>query len=284
MVVDQSAEDVATQVKDLHFLNVAISRKREVIIPRRDTVFRAGDKAYFIATPKGVEQIYGLTGQKRHAIKSIMVLGGSRIGISAAKKLSKSYRVKLIERDREKCFELTDTLQDVMIVNGDCRDVDLLEEEGVSNMDAFVAVTGNSETNIMSCLVAKNHNVQKTIALVENIEYIDLSMNIGIDTLINKKHVAASQIFRHVRTGDLISMANLHGLPAEILEFQVSPGAKVTKGKVRDIQFPRSAIIGGYVRNGVGHPVLGNTELQVGDRVLVFCLPGAVGKTSPYFK
>ncbi|MEZ4738965.1 MAG: Trk system potassium transporter TrkA [Flavobacteriales bacterium] len=284
MVVDQSAEDVATQVKDLHFLNVAISRKREVIIPRRDTVFRAGDKAYFIATPKGVEQIYGLTGQKRLSINSIMVLGGSRIGISAAKKLSKSYRVKLIERDREKCFELTDTLQDVMIVNGDCRDVDLLEEEGVSNMDAFVAVTGNSETNIMSCLVAKNHNVPKTIALVENIEYIDLSMNIGIDTLINKKHVAASQIFRHVRKGDLISMANLHGLPAEILEFQVGPGAKVTKARVRDLHFPRSAIIGGYVRDGIGHPVLGNTELQAGDRVLVFCLPGAVRKTSPYFQ
>ncbi len=283
MVVDRSAEQVAAEVQDLDFLNVAISRNNEVIIPRRDTVFHAGDKAYFIATPSGVEQIYRLTGQKRLKIKSIMVLGGSRIGMLAAQKLSRSYHVKLIERDREKAFELTDILQDVMIVNGDCRDVDLLEEEGVSNVDAFIAVTGNSETNIMSCLVAKNHGVPKTIALVENIEYINLSMNIGIDTLINKKHVAASQIFRYVRKGDLISMANLHGMPAEILEFEVHAGAKITKGRVRDASFPRSAIIGGYIRNGSGHPVTGNTELKAGDKVLVFCLPGSVGKVAPFF-
>lgn len=284
MVVDRSAQEVAEEVKELHFLNVAINRNGKAIIPRRDTVFRTGDKAYFIATPKGVEQIYSLTGKRTLDIKSIMVLGGSRIGKLAAMKLSKSYHVKLIERDRDKCFELTDMLQNVMIVNGDCRDVDLLEEEGVSNVDAFIAVTGNSETNIMSCLVAKNHGVPKTIALVENIEYINLSMNIGIDTLINKKHVAASQIFRHVRKGDLINMANLHGMPAEVLEFEVREEAAVTKGRVRTLEFPRSAIIGGYVRDGEAHPVTGNTELQAGDRVLVFCLPEAIGKVAPFFK
>ena len=283
-VVDRSAEAVAAEVQDLHFLNVAISRGGEAIIPRRDTVFRAGDKAYFIAGPQGVDQIYQLTGNKPLDIRSIMVLGGSRIGVLAAKKLSRSYHVKLVERDRDKAFELSDQLGDVMIVNGDCRDVDLLEEEGVGHMDAFIAVTGNSETNIMSCLVAKNHGVPKTIALVENIEYINLSMNIGIDTLINKKHVAASQIFRYVRQGELINMANLHGMPAEVLEFEVAPGSKLTRGRVRDVDFPRAAIIGGYVRDGKGHPVFGNTELRPGDRVLVFCLPESVGKVAPYFR
>ena len=147
--------------------------------------------------------------------------------------------MKLVERDRDKAFELSDQLGDVMIVNGDCRDVDLLEEEGVGHMDAFIAVTGNSETNIMSCLVAQEPRVPKTIALVENIEYINLSMNIGIDTLmINKKHVAASQIFRYVRQGELINMANLHGMPAEVLEFEVAPGSKLTRGRCARCRLP----------------------------------------------
>ncbi|MCB0793417.1 MAG: Trk system potassium transporter TrkA [Flavobacteriales bacterium] len=284
MVVDRTAEDVAREVRDLRFLNVAIRRDDQVIIPRRDTVFRTGDKAYFIAGKGGVEQIYKLTANKPVDIDNIMILGGSRIGVKTARKLSRSYHVKLIERDRDKCYGLCDDLPNVMVVHGDCRDLDLLEEEGVGNMDAFIAVTGNSETNIMSSLMAKEHGVPKTIALVEQAEFINLSMNIGIDTLINKKHVAASQIFRYVRGGDLVNMANLHGMPAEVLEFEVKEGSRIARGPVREQGFPRRAIIGGYVRGDEGHPVFGNTILRAGDRALVFCLPDAVDKVSAFFR
>ncbi len=130
-----------------------------------------------------------------------MILGGSKVGINTAKQLSKKYNIKLIEQDKEKCFNLADELPDTMIINGDGRDIDLLKEEGIDRMDAVIAVTETSETNIISCLVARNNGVAKTIAAVENMDYIHLSQNIGVDTLINKKLIAANFIFRYIRKG-----------------------------------------------------------------------------------
>ncbi|MEL7006621.1 MAG: Trk system potassium transporter TrkA, partial [Bacteroidota bacterium] len=173
------------------FITVAILRNNETIIPHGDNKFMEGDHAYFIAQPDGIDKVISLSGRQKHGVKNIMILGGSKVGYHAAKRLSRKFKIKLIESDREKCFELADELKNVMVICGDGRDVELLEEEGIADMDAFIAVTGNSETNIISCLVAKNHGVKKTISLVENIDYIHLSQNIGVDTMINKKLIAA---------------------------------------------------------------------------------------------
>ena len=159
-----------------------------------------------------------------------------------------------------------------------------LLEEGIEDMDAFIAVTGNSETNIMSSLVAKKYNVKKTISLVENMDYIHLSQNIGVDTMINKKLIAANFIFRYIRQGTVISLTSIHGVDAEILEFIVKAGSKITQDEIKALQFPKNAIIGGVVRNGVGQTAMGNFQLRPNDRVVVLCRPECIHKVEEFFK
>ncbi|MEM6522532.1 MAG: Trk system potassium transporter TrkA [Bacteroidota bacterium] len=268
---------------DYNFVTVAILRDNETIIPRGETLFLEGDHAYFITQPDGVDRVLSLSGKTRQGVKNIMILGGSKVGFHAAKRLSRKFNVKLIERDKDKCFEYADQLKNVMVINGDGRDVDLLEEEGIQEMDAFIAVTGNSETNIISCLVAKNHHVKKTVSLVENIDYIHLSQNIGVDTMINKKLIAANFIFRYIRQGDVINLTSIHGVDAEILEFIVKAESKITEKMVKDMEFPKEAVIGGVVRNGVGYTAMGDFQFRPKDRVVVLCRPQCIHAVESYF-
>ena len=266
-----------------NFVTVAILRNNETIIPRGETAFMQGDHAYFITQPDGVDRVLSLSGKRKQGVKNIMILGGSKVGFHAAKRLSRKFNVKLIESNKEKCFEFADQLKNVMVINGDGRDVELLEEEGIQEMDAFIAVTGNSETNIISCLVAKNHDVKKTVSLVENIDYIHLSQNIGVDTMINKKLIAANFIFRYIRQGDVINLTSIHGVDAEILEFIVKAESKITEKMVRDMEFPKEAIIGGVVRNGVGYTAMGDFQFRPKDRVVVLCRPQCIHAVESYF-
>ena len=215
-----------------NFLTVAILRNNETIIPRGDVTFQIGDHVYFIAQKSAMKQILELSGKKRTRIKNIMILGGNEVGMHTAQKLSLKFNVKLIESDKERCFELADQLRGTLVIHGDGSDVELLEEEGIDQMDAFIAVTDNSETNIISCLVAKNHKVQKTIALVENMDYIHLSQNIGVDTMINKKLIAANFIFRHIRKGEIVTLTSLHGVDAEVVEFEIKESSASTPCKL----------------------------------------------------
>ena len=265
---------------------IAIQRfsTQYTLIPRGDTQFREGDQVYFITTQDGVEELFKLTGKVKQDIKNIMILGGSKIGRRTAKDLSESkFNVKLIEHDKEKAFDLADELPKVLVINGDGRNVELLEEENIHDMDAFIALTGNSETNIMSSLVAKSKTVRKTIALVENMDYFQLSHSIGINTLINKKLLAANNIFRYVRKGEVVAMTKLNNMNAELLEFIVNPSSKVCNKKIKNIDFPRSSIIGGVIRNGEGLITLGDFKIQEGDRVVVCCLPRSIKKVEKLF-
>lgn len=281
---DRTMVEVAHLNPHQNFVTVAILRENKTIIPHGENRFMAGDHAYFIAQPDGVDRVLQLSGKEKQEIKNIMILGGSKVGFHAAKRLSRKYNVKLIESDKEKCFELADQLKNVMVINGDGRDIELLEEEGIDEMDAFIAVTGNSETNIISCLVAKNHKVKKTISLVENIDYIHLSQNIGVDTMINKKLIAANFIFRYIRKGDVISLTSIHGVEAEILEFIVKAGSKITEREIRELQFPKGAIIGGVVRNGVGYTTMGDFQFRPKDRAVVLCRPECISAVEKFFK
>jgi trk system potassium uptake protein TrkA len=213
-----------------------------------------------------------------------MILGGSSIGEKTARNLCKdNFKVKLIEKKRSKAEALAEALGNTLVINGDGRDLELLEEENIRETDAFIAVTGNSETNIMSCLVAKSKGVKKTIALVENMDYIDISQTIGIQSLINKKLIAASNIFKHIRKGGILELANLHNIDAEVFEFEVQPNAKVTKSPIRDLRFPRDAVFGGIIRDGKALMSLGNMQIQSGDKVIVFCLPEAISTVERLF-
>ncbi|GAA4831835.1 Trk system potassium transporter TrkA [Algivirga pacifica] len=267
------------------FLTVAILRNNETIIPRGDTRFETGDHVYYIAKPEGVSRVLKLTGkQKDKKIRSIMILGGSRVGFYAARSLSSKYNVILIEKDKDKCFELADLLPNTLVINGDGRDVELLQEEGIDNIDAFIAVTGDSETNIISSLVAKNHGVDKTIALVENIDYIHLSQNMGVDTLINKKLIAANFIFRYIRKGQVLSLTSLHGVDAEVLEFVVNEGAPITRAPLSELDIPKTAIIGGIIRKGKSYVPKGSFTFKPYDRVVVLSRPECIHKVEFFFK
>ena len=283
-LLDKSLTETAYLNPDHNFTTVAILRNNQTIIPHGDNKFQLNDHAYFIAEPTGVERVMDLSGKKRQEIKNIMILGGSRVGINTAKQLSKKYNIKLIEQDKDKCFELADELPSTMIINGDGRDLELLKEEGIDRMDAFIAVTGNSETNIISSLVAKDSGVKKTVALVENIDYIHLSQNIGVDTLINKKLIAANFIFRYIRKGEVINLTSVHGVDAEVLEFEVKDDSKILSKELRNLSFPRTAIIGGVIRRGQGYTVRGNFRFEPKDRVVVLSKPECIHSVEGFFK
>ena len=284
--IGHMVKEAANIFPELHFMPIAMQRRgtQYTLIPRGDTVFKAGDQVYFITDKKGVDELYKLTGKKKEAIKNVMILGGSKVGYKAARDLcSKRFNVKLIEQNKEKAFEIADSLPNALVINGDGRNVELLDEESLESMDAFIAVTGNSETNIMSCLVARSKKIKKTIALVENMDYFQLSQSIGIDTLINKKLLAANNIFRYIRRGEVVALTRLNNLNAEILEFEVNSGSKVCESPIAELDFPRSAIIGGVIRNGQGMIALGDFEIQVGDRVVVCCIPESIHKIEKLF-
>jgi len=284
--VGKTVKEAAKIFPELHFVPIAIQRfgTQYTLIPRGDTQFKEGDQVYFVTVKSGVEELYKLTGKVKQTIKNVMILGGSKIGKKTAADLSKhNFKVKLIENDREKAFDLADELPNTLVINSDGRNVELLEEENIHDMDAFIAVTGNSETNIMSCLVAKSKSVKKTIALVENMDYFQLSHSIGIDTLINKKLLAANNIFRFIRKGEVVAMTKLNNMNAELLEFIVKPTSEVSNKKIRDLDFPRSAIIGGIIRDGEGIIALGDFMIRAGDRIVVCCLPRSINKVEKLF-
>ena len=284
--IGKTVKEAAEVYPGVHFMPIAIQRSgtQFTMIPRGDTIFNKHDQVYFTTLPEGVYELYDLMGSSKEKIQNVMILGGGRVGIKTASDLSeKGYHVKLVEVNKSKANEIADMLTQTLVIHGDGRDVDLLNEENLTDMDAFISVTGNSETNIMTCLMAKSKNVKKTIALVENIDYFELSQSIGIDTLINKKLLAANSIFRYVRRGDVVDVAKLHNMNAEILEFIVNEQSQVLGNKIKDLEFPRSASIGGVIRDGKGIIALGDFEILPGDRVLVCCLPRSIKRVESLF-
>ncbi len=284
--VGKTVKDAAANFAGINFMPIAIKRKNsdDTIIPRGDTVFKEGDQTYFITLEKGVEELNRMAARKSKPIKNVLILGGSKIGEKTARDLcDKNLNIKLIEYNKNRAIELADQLPNALIIYGDGRDVELLEDENVSDMDAVVAVTGRSETNIMSCLMAKSKGVGRTIALVQNVDYFNLSKNIGIDTLINKKLLAANNIFRYIRKGEVVEMTILNDINVEILEFKPSKNSKITKKKIKDLKFPRNAIIGGVIRNNTGVIALGDFQIREDDKVVVCCFPKTISKVERFF-
>lgn len=282
----KSVKEVAHMYPNFNYVPLALQRygTQYTIIPRGDTEFKEGDQVYFTTDKVGIDKIVKLTGKPKQEIKNVMILGGSKIGYKTAKDLCEGdFNVKLIESDKEKAFEIADDIPECLVINGDGRNFDLLQEESIEEMDAFIAVTGDSETNIMSCLVAKTKGVKKTIALVENMDYFQLSHSIGIDTLINKKLLAANNIFRYVRKGEVVAIAKLNNMNAELLEFKVTKNSKICNKKIKNVEFPVSAIIGGIIRGGKGIIALGDFEIKAGDKVVVCSLPQSISKVEKLF-
>jgi trk system potassium uptake protein TrkA len=282
-ILNKSLQEISVSHRTDKYRAVAIKRAGQTIIPRGNEHFQLGDLVYVISTHEGINEMMKTSGKENFEAKSIMILGGSRIGKHVALYMQKACEVKLIDSDIKKCEDLAEILDNTLIINGDGRNVDLLEQEGITKMDAFIAVTGNSETNILSCLLAKKMGVKKTIAEVENMEYINLAENTGIDTIINKKISAASRIFRHTTNPNVTQVKYMTGTDAEVLEFNVPANSKITKGTLRSSDFPKDAIVGGGTRDGVPFIATGDTIIKANDKVVVFTLPSAYEKLSKYF-
>lgn len=274
------------QEEGFKFRVVAISRKNETLIPRFDTKFKYHDLVFIISKREGMDMLLKYVGKHNIEVDSVMILGGSPTGEILAKQLAKQIQsIKLIEKNKEKCLDLSETLPDnVIVVNGDGRNSDLLLEESIRDYDAFVAVTNSTETNILACVAAKGFGVPRTIAEVENLEYIKLAESMGVDAVINKKLITASRIFKFTLSSKVRFIKYMSGTNAEVLEYIVAPEAKITKAALKDTNFPKNAIIGGVIRGNESYIAVGDTQIEAYDRVAVFALPDAVKEVDKFFK
>lgn len=275
-VVDHAVKDLAETYKDLQVKVVALLRGGETIIPHGDTVFHAGDMAYIISRANQVETINHVAGKKAVDIKRVMIAGGGRVGRYAADTLQERLKITLIEENRQRAEALSAELADTLIINGDATNIELLKEEGLQDVDAFIGVTNSSETNVLTCLHAKRLGVKRTIALVDNTGFITISQDIGIDTIINRKLITASYIARFIVKGDAVSSKWLSGTNAEVLELVVGKWAPATRKPIGQLEIPHGATVGGIIRGR--ETLLPSREMQLkhGDKVVIFSLPSAM--------
>ncbi|MDR0829794.1 MAG: Trk system potassium transporter TrkA [Prevotellaceae bacterium] len=263
---------------------VAIQRANKTVIPKGTDEIRANDLVYFIC-PKGNEEKIRLdTNKPKINIKKIIIMGGGKITYKAVQNLSDNYSIKIIEKDKNRCYFLAEKLSNALIINGDGRDIELLKQEGIADADAFMAFTENSETNVFACIAAKRFGVQKTIAEVENIDYIDLAESLDIGTIINKKLIAASNIYKSMLDEDALNVNCLTYSDALVVEYAVKKGDKITKGCVRELILPADVNIGGIIRDGEGYVVDGDTIAQAGDHVVLFCTSMSMPKVADFFQ
>lgn len=270
----------------LEFRIIAIARNGQTIIPRFDTKFQYHDLVYIIATQEGIPILMNYLGKSSVEVDSVLILGGSQIAeLTAAHLSGKISKIKIIEKDRERAMYLSEKLDDnVLVINGDGRDSDLLQEEGIRDYDAFVALTGNDEANILACVIAKRYGIERVIAEVENIEYIRLAEELGVDAVINKKLITAGRLFKFTLSGKARIVKYMSGTDAETLEYTVSPESAITKAPLKDLAFPKDAVIGGVIRGGKAFIAVGETVIEPYDRVAVFALPDVVKEVDKFFK
>lgn len=277
------------RLRDFSFTNhdfhvSAIKRNNETIIPGGNDELMEDDILYFTCTRQHVDDLMALTGKTDRQIKRIMIMGGGKIAVRLASMVGNEFKIKIIENDLATCRALSEKCPQCQIIHGDARDIDVLIEEGIENVDAFIALTGNSEANILTCLTAKELGVHKTIAEVENIHYINQAESLNIGTIINKKLLASSSIFQLLIDNDTSSPKCLALSDAEVAELEVRPKSRIAGTAVKDMSLSRDMTLAGFVRNGQGSLVRGSTVFEPGDKVVVFSLSGSLHRIERLFK
>ncbi len=282
-VLHKTFRQVGSEHPDMEAKTIALVRNGKTIIPKGEDIFQKNDLVYVIAKPSAFEEVQSLLGKSDLRIKSAIIAGGGRIGTKTAKNLEKRMSIKMIDSDKERCYTLAEHLTKTLIIHGDATNIDLLEDEGIANTDAFIAVTDSTETNILTCLHARKHGVKKTIALVENIDFIDLSQDIGIDTIINKKLITASYIARFTLQAEVNASKWLSGTNAEAIEFIVHKDSPATKKKISDLKLPQGTTIGGIIRDNDAFIARQASQIQAGDKVVAFTIPQSISELAKLF-
>lgn len=280
---------VGKQLKELgmtehNFHVAAIKRNHETIIPGGFDTLRVNDIVYFMTRKDHVDELVELCGKTQHKIRDVFIMGGSRIAIRLCAMAGQEFNFKIMDPDRERCLRLSELCPDARVINADARDTDNLLEAGISDMDAFIALADSSETNILTCLTAKELGVVKTIAEVENLQFVSEAEGLNIGTIINKKLLASSRIFQMLLDSDASTSKCLALADAEVAEIVAREGSKITRAAVKDLRLSRDMTIAGLIRNGRGNLVSGNTVIEPGDRVVVFTLSGVIHKVEKLFK
>lgn len=284
-----NAQIIGMQLKEFamikhNFHVAAIKRRHDTIIPHGDDIIRDGDILYFVTRMDDADELVELCGKEQKKVKKIIIMGGSRIAIRLAAMAQGEFDITLIDNDIKTCRKLPEKCPDCNIIHGDARDVDVLRDEGISDTDVFIALSPSSESNILTCLTAKEFGVHKTIAQVEDIQFISEAENLNIGTVINKKLLASSKIFQYLLDSDSDSAKCLALTDAEVAEIVAKPGSKITRGPIRTLNLPRGMTLAALIRDGKGQLVGGNTVIEGGDHVVVFCLAGAIHKVEKLFK
>ncbi|GGF45209.1 Trk system potassium transporter TrkA [Echinicola rosea] len=290
VILDQYSSLVNKRLADTRTMSIfedvriiAIVRDQMTIIPGGNTMLRNNDHVYFVSNKKASESIAQLTAQREIDIKNVMIIGGDDLAFTSALKLEPEYKVTLIHNNKERCKWLSERLHSTLVINGDYKNIELLIEEGLEEMQAFLALTESSETNIITSLSAKNHGVYKTIAHVDTREYIHISHSIGVDSLINKKLVAANQIARHLRKGKVEAISGIYGVDAEFIQYVISKNNRLTKKKLRELHFPETAIVTGVIRGDEVFIPDGDFKMQLNDKAIVLALPSAKSSLEKLF-
>lgn len=272
-ILNEPLRDLCKPESPYHI--VAVKRAGDTIIPRGDDVLKINDLAYFMTTRNYIPYIRKIVGKEHYVdVKNVMIMGGGRTAIRAAKVMPEYMNVKIIEIDERRCEYINEAISNTnqtMVINGDGRDIALLTEENINNTQAFVALTGNAETNILACLTAKRLGVRKTIAMVENLDYVSMAESLDIGTIINKKAIAASYLYQMMLDADVSNTRFLMTANADVAEFTAQEGSKVTRKRVFELGLPKGMTIGGLVRDGEGLLVSGGSQIMAGDVVVVFC-------------
>jgi trk system potassium uptake protein TrkA len=282
-VLNKTLHEISEHENALDYRAVAIKRGKDTIMPTGADQFLPGDQVYVITKKEKIKRLLEISGVKPFTISNIMIVGGTKIGKRTALELEDRFNIKLIDKTMEVCEELAARLKNTLVINADGSDIEMLKDEGIDKMDAFIAVTDNTEVNIFSCLLAKKNGVKKTIALVEDIEFIELSQNIGVDTIINKKLIAASYIHQFTLNAEVSASKCLNGVEADVFEFIAKPKSKITKKQIKDLHLPKGMIVGGIIRNSESHIVTGITRVEPLDHVVVFSHPALIHEIERYF-
>ncbi len=275
--------ELAKQYQDFTFRIIAIHRKETTKIPSGDDILLPNDRIFVSVAKENVPDIVRITGKENVKIEDVMILGGGQLGFAIARELENEFNVKIIESNVDKTSDLADKLNRALVIKGDGLDLDLLAMEGIIDMDAYIAVTGDDETNIVSCLVAKHLGISKIISIINRTDYWPIIPAIGIDAYISKQLVTVNGILKFIRRGAVVSVTSLPGIAAEVIELIPNKGSKITKKPLRKVGFPENAIVGAIMRKNHVFIPDGEAQIEAGDKVVLFALPSDIHDVEKLF-